>query len=42
MGGSGAVRIGLASEIGYHCFVEVFAIGSLFFSLFSPGMCTSV
>ena len=42
VGGSGAVRISLASEVGDHCFVEVSFYGKFVFPLFSPGMCTSV
>lgn len=41
-GGSGAVRISLASEISDHCFVEVLFYRKFVFPLFSPGMCTSV
>ena len=41
LGGSGAVRISLASEVGYHCFVEVLFDRKFVFPLFSPGMCTS-
>ena len=42
VGGSGAVRISLASEISDHCFVEVLFYRKFVFTLFSPGMCTSL
>ena len=36
MGGSGAVRISLASEVGDHCFVEVFVLWEICFSIIFP------
>ena len=42
VGGSGTVRISLASEISDHCFVEVLFYRKFVFPLFSPGTCTSV
>ena len=36
VGGSGAVRISLASEVGDHCFVEVFVLWEICFSIIFP------
>ena len=36
VGGSGAVRITLASEVGDQCFVEVFVLWEICFSIIFP------